>query len=497
MDLRGATALLTLVAVALAGCLGGPSDPGDAAGAAGTGMGDLSLIDLLPHMDRSDDHDHANASQHVHAGWNLETVGWTPHTDDVGEMGAYNHVDVHGDHAFVSAYAVPPTMDPGLVVVDLDDMSTLSRWTSDFLTPIDVHVSADGRLAAVAGHRLLGAGLPSEANVCTGVPTPLRPVTACTPFAPAGIQVLDVSEPAAPTEVARWSSAPSGAHTVKLADVAGETYAFVASYGFSYADRTVSAVEVLRLDASAPDGLVHVARFLPSEPSGGRVFVHDMWVEPHPATGDTLLYVSYWDGGVVIADVDDPSDPQEIAQWDGFDRADYGNIHFARPMPALIDGVHLTVLTPEFSSSPHSGETYFLDTTDPADPKLLGTWTVPGDPEIPGGYLYSPHNHDFTEDGLMVMGHSHAGVWVFDLRPMVVDGAAEPQVLGYRVPVPPEDVRDEIGRAGSVWHGTFTDDGRIAVSDSRTGLYLMEIEAMEPGDPAYAEALAEWEAGEA
>lgn len=485
-----ASTLLVLLAVALAGCLSSPAAP---TASTGDDLSDLPLERLLPHTDRSDDHDHANASQHEDAGWNLRVAGWTPHTDDLAELGAYNHVDVHGGYAFVSAYAVPPTMEPGLIVVDLSNMSTVARWTSDFVTPIDVHVSADGDYAAVAGHRLLGVDSPIPPT-CTGAPTPLRPVTACTPFVPAGVQVLDVSDPAAPTEVARWSSAPSGIHTVKLAEVDGALHVFAASYGFSYVDRLVSSVEVLRMDASAPDGLSHVTRFFPSEPSGGRVFVHDMWVEPHPATGDTLMYVAYWDGGVVIADVDDPSDPVEIAQWDGFDRASYGNVHFARPMPTLLDGRHLTVLTPEFSSSPHSGETYFLDTTDPADPQLLGTWTVPGDPEIPGGYLYSPHNHDFTADGRMVMGHSHAGVWLFDLTPLV-DGAAEPTVLGYRVPVPPAEARGAIDRAPSVWHGAFTDDGRIAVSDSQTGLYLMEIASMEPGEPPYVEALAAAEAG--
>lgn len=484
--------LLLLSAPVLAGCLGGGLGTGGDVGGE-RDLSDLPLHALLPHMDRSESHDHANASQHADAGWNLDVTAWTPHTDDLADLGRYNHVAVHGGHAFVSAYQVPPTMEPGLIVVDLADLSTVATWTSDFLTPIDVHLTADGRHAAVAGHRLQGVALPDAASACTGADTPLRPVTACTPFAPSGVQVLDVSDPTAPQEVARWTSAPSGSHTVKLATIGGETYLFAASYGFSYVDRLASTVEVLRLDASAPDGLEHVTRFFPSEPSGGRVFVHDMWVEKHPVTGDTLLYVAYWDGGVVIADVDDPAEPEEIAQWDGFDRAEYGNIHFARPMPTLLNGVHITVLTPEFQSAGHSGETYFLDTTDPASPSLLATWTVPGDPEIPGGYLYSPHNHDFTEDGLMTMGHSHAGVWLFDLVPLT-EGADQPRVLGYRVTAPPADARDHVNRAGSVWHGAFTPDGRIAASDSATGLYLLEIGSREPGEPPYAEALAALEA---
>jgi len=480
-------ALAVLAAPALAGCVA--PDPGPVGGLDPTG---LPANEALPYLDIAEGHDHADLASHD-AGWNLDVVAWSLYGHDPQAPGRYNQVHLAGDLALVSAYAIPPSNKPGLIVVNLSDPLAplvVGTWVSEFTTTIDVHATKDGRYVALAGHRHATVNPPpGVAPGCTSVPLPGRAPVLCPPFVPAGVTLLDLAEPAKPKKVAEWVSAPSGAHTVKLHEIGNKVYAFIASYGLSYVDRMASAVEIVQFDSGFPGGFRPVTRLFPSESSGGRVFVHDIFVQRHPATDQTILYVAYWDGGVLVADVSDPSKPRELAAWKDFDVAEYGNIHFVQPMPGLVDGRHYTVAAPEYASAQHAGESYVLDTTDPAKPKLLAKWHLPGNPLNPEGYLHSPHNFDLTADGKLVMGHYHAGVWVLDLNPVFraaggnataeAEGAnatAEPRVLAYRFPVPPNGTNVTVSDyAPHVWNAQWRHDGLVVASDVITGLYVMRL----------------------
>lgn len=477
-------AVACLASPVLAGCVSAP----DLAASGVPG----SPSSILPYLDASDDHDHATPAIHD-AGWNLDVKGWNPFTEDPSALGATNQAHVQDGYAYVSAYALPPEMKPGLAVVDLADPANpevVGAFTSTEIgATIDVHVSEDGNFAALAGHRQqFPVPLPPfPVDPCTGVPLPGRPTTACVPFVPSGVQLLDVSDKSDPKLLVTYRSLPSGAHTVKLATIDGTLYAFLASYGVSWLDRVVSGVEILKFNPSGPAGpaLERVALFLADEDAGGDVFVHDMSVQKHPITGDWLLYVAYWDGGVVLADVNDPAAPREIASWKEFDAAAYGNIHFVKPMTALLQGRHITVAAPEFGSAEHAGESYVLDTTDPTAPVLLGKWRLPGDPVNPGGYMHSPHNFDLGADGLLVMAHYHAGVWVLDLKPLLA-GADAPPEIAYRWTIPPVADAVPSSQATRVWSAMWLDADTIVASDVETGLYTLDLVSDSPGTPPYA-----------
>lgn len=483
-----------LLASAFAGCIttgGEGAVPIDLTSAPG-------IEKLLPFLDLAEDHNHSDPLQHQ-ASWNVEMLAWEPFTKDHTKLGRYNHFAVHGDFAFVSVYGAPPDLKPGMLVADIRDPTHpkhIGSYATDWTTPIDVALTEDGKYAALAGHRYSGATVPSRpdgVDACTTVPIPGRPLQACNPYVPAGVELIDVSDPTKPALLARYDSAPSGAHTVKVATIGGELYVFIGSYGTSYVNRQASGVEIAKFDAVAKQ-IVPVTRFLASEPSYDGVFVHDMFVAKHPKTGEWLLYVAYWDGGVVIANVDVPASPRQIAAWKDFDATTYGNIHFVRPMKTLVDGKHYTVAAPEYGSAKHSGESYVLDTTDPTKPKLLARWHLPGDPPSPSGYMHSPHNFDLTSDGLMVIAHYHGGVWVLDLRP-VFAGSPNPKEIGYvfTVPSPTEaiGIAQASGGAGAftpnVWNALWLGNGKLAASDITTGLYFMELKTPEPGAPPYAD----------
>lgn len=464
------TICLVLVTSPLAGCL--DTLPGHAEGEEdGEYMPPAIHPDptvVLPHVDRSGNHDHANISHHERdwniPGWNLPTIAWTPHAEDATQVGTYGQVDVYDGVAFVAAQEIPPTMQAGVIVVDLETMETAATWTSDLLSPTALHVGEHGDLVVVAGPQQRDARV-SAADTR------------------AGVHVLDVSDPTEPEEVARWRSRLSGLAAAEVTEIGGETYVFAASPGAASADHAGSAVEILRLDKTVPDGLVHEGRFVPQEPPSRDVFVADLRVQEHPITGEMLLYVAYGDGGLVVADVGEPVAPRQISQWDAFDRSETGDLRSVKPLPVLVDDRHVTVLTPTASDA-KGRKSYAVDTTDPGQARKLGWWQLPADQH---GALFSPHRFDVARDGLMAIGHRHAGVWLVDLAPLV-SGDERGVTIGWRAPFPPLEDRGPLvggNPVPDVLDVAFTEEGRLAVSDAGTGFYLMGIGERDPGVPPY------------
>ncbi|HUR69541.1 MAG TPA: hypothetical protein VM370_09875 [Candidatus Thermoplasmatota archaeon] len=474
-------ALLLVAALLAAGCVS-PAAKLDA-------LQGKSPNEILPTLDVTDAHDHKDPAQHD-ATWNMELLGWDPVAPDTTKLGRYNHVNVQGTRAYVTAYHLANGTPPGLAVFNLStpDPQLVGTLETPELSVIDVHGTPDGKYVVLAGHRdaRVADNVPSQVSgFCTGTPG----VNLCAPYVPYGVILVDVSDEAHPTVAARWISPPSGAHTAKIVQFEdGSYYVFIASYGFSYANRVASHVEILKVeDSPAGIQLRPVSEFAPSRPSGNdgatSTFVHDMYVAEHPIAG-MLMWIAYWDGGVVLVDVNDPAAPRELADWRDFDSALYGNIHFTRPV-GMIGDRHITLATPEFGSAPHAGEAYVLDTTDPAAPALLAKWTLPGDPVNDGGYRFSPHNFD-PQGTKVVYAHYHGGVWVLDLAT-----PEAPQVKGYVFPTVPagEPAFNATEDAPNVWAAVWAADGTIYASDIGTGLYHYRLVSDAPGVPPYEAAL--------
>ena len=467
---RTVLALVVLSSLVVAGCV--------APAAQDVERQSAPLATALPHLELGDAHDHKDHASHRVA-WNAERLGWHPVAPDVAQLGRYNHVSRHGDLAFVTAYFLSKGGAPGLAVYDVsgDEPALLGTLETPDITPIDVWPSPDGTKVFLAGHRDNRAALPTlPGEQCAGTPL----LTVCKPFVPSGVVMVDVTDPSAPKRLSTYTSAPSGAHTVKVHEVDGALHVFIASYGFSYLDRVLSGVEILKVEG---DEMKPVSRFFAERASGvsseGTAFVHDIWIEEF-TDGRPLMYVAYWDGGVVIADVSDPAKPVEVADWSDFDAKLYGNIHFVRPV-GVIDGRHVTMAAPEFGSAEHAGEMYILDTTDVAAPKLLSKWTLPGDPVNDGGYRFSPHNFD-PRGSLVAYAHYHGGVWVLDLAV-----PETPVVKSYFFPAVPEGTPEfeSVEDAPIVWAAIWTERGTLLASDMGTGLHHWRMVSDDAGTPPY------------
>jgi hypothetical protein len=144
------------------------------------------------------------------------------------------------------------------------------------------------------------------------------------------------------------------------------------------------------------------------------LFPHDVSVQVHPFTHQTLAYVAYWDVGMVILDVGDPANPKHVSTFHDFGPAAYGKVHMVRAFPELIDGKHVSMIEPEVGGEKDTGYLTFVDTTDPAHPKYVSSWILPGN-LTSQGLRFSPHYFDVA-DGRVCMASYHAGVWVIDVH---------------------------------------------------------------------------------
>ncbi|WP_435348475.1 LVIVD repeat-containing protein [Haloarchaeobius sp. HRN-SO-5] len=244
-----------------------------------------------------------------------------------------------------------------------------------------------------------------------------------------GITLVDVSDPTDPTEVG-FVDVGHHIHNNFLAD--GYAYLTVNESGDSaFSEARTTIVDVRDPSDPAVVGEYRLADDFPAFASGGVNPCHDVYVQ------DDLLYQAFWDAGVVVADVSDPTDPQLVTQFGdapgadvpGFDVEDYltlpGNAHYVQPSP---DGdlvyVGAETFPGSFVENP-DGDDYggirVFDVSDHADPQQVARI----DPPNVDAFRTS-HNFDVTANRLHASWYD-GGVTVHD----VSDPSTPETVAGY------------------------------------------------------------------
>lgn len=425
-------ALAMVAALLLAGCttLSGPNPPASEGEAEG-----LALLEAaLPNG-----HDHTDPFEHPGAAWRMRDVWWSNLPTDGAALSPASEFVIHGQLAFVSLFHP----SAGIVVMDLAEPTRpkqVGRFDSGTAYVNDVEVSPDGRWAFLPtspietreNDPLEGGGLVAVGDY--------------------GIQVVDVSDPAAPRLAAVWAAPDPdrlGYHRVDLEVIDGSLYAFGASLGYP-------RVDVLRFDPEPVPRLTLVSTYLSDDArdptkdraSGPHAFgVHDVTVDPDPLEGFPLMAVAHWRSGAHFVDVSDPANPRFLGRWDDFNIPG-GNVHNVEF--TAIEGRRVAVAVPEY---PHGSDTqgtvWVIDTTDFASPALLGNWSLPGlhpagdDPPAQGNHVYST-DRVLLRNGTVFDAHFHAGAIVLDISTLAK--AARPELLGFVIPqgqarVPYADVR--------------------------------------------------------
>ncbi|MEK6986169.1 MAG: hypothetical protein AABX89_07290 [Candidatus Thermoplasmatota archaeon] len=457
---------------------------------------DLTTVALpLLELDHGDDAGHRSAA--LHAGrFNLELVGYSNGLNRDGPnalppLGQYTEIAVGTNgYVYLSGFS-PDGSFGGLSIIDVQNASApkaVGRY--DGLPAVDVEVDPDGRFAYLATQRTA----EHSVRVLQDTQDPFAAL-------PRGIVVLDVEDKTAPTFVNFLPLPVNGPHTLThVRHPNGNDYLLVCTYdlltdpvtgalaGVVPVTQRLIVYLIAELPAPAPAlQLLPVAQFqlLQSSSSGGPlVFPHDARVSTDLSDPSrVLLTLAYWDEGVRILDFTNPPEPtipptnqaqspmlKEIGSFKNFAPSRYNNIHLAMPFEERIAGRSITVAQPEIPGAPEeTGQVSILDSTNPASPTLLGSWTLNSiNPELAiTGFDFSPHNFDLW-DGKIALGHFHAGVWVLDVSDEA--NLREPKPVAFYMPAIPR-ANSPVAQP-NVW-GVVEQGGLLYVVDEATGLHIL------------------------
>lgn len=409
------------------------------------------------------EHDHSDPAAHA-LSYGLSKVGHhSAFAESVwpAKAGSINELAVKPPYVYVSRSAP----QGGFAILNVSDPAN-PVLEGEFLSEggSDIEVSEDGNWVFLASQRT--------------VPDPAQLAGAPLQHAPRGVYIVDVSDKANPRMERFFPLPVNGPHTnfyYKMGDrqlLVLCTYDLVANPTSSDLVMSNPATQRVLITEIVQGPLGWDLKVLSTyqvTSGAGLILPHDATVQKHPITGQELMYVAYWDAGLRIVDITDPSKPKEIGSFLDFAPSAYKNLHDAKAFPMLVEGRHITAVAPELVTAPEAGQITFLDTTDPTKPVKLGHWSLPGDMQTTTPFLFSPHNFDIAEDGTLAYAHYHAGVWLLDVGTLA--NLQSPPVLGFYLPH--EKREGYTGSVPNVW-GVFQRDGKIWASDIGTGLYVLE-----------------------
>lgn len=357
------------------------------------------------------EHDHLDPALHDTA-HGLALVGshtLASPTDAAAPRGDWmtSEIIVRGDHAFVTYLGAPWL----LAIVDVRDAANpvlVAQWSTANAWGMDLAVDDAGDFVYVAVY-------PSAVGDVFTPGYTLSHLGAPDGLAVPGIAVVDVRDKAHPALSSFLPMHPLGPHTVGYHKYPDGREIVLGNH----ADIQVgNAVEIAEVVATPTGGkALRPLSFWWLDSPVSTDQPHDVDVQEHPLTGQTLLYVAYTYAGIAIVDISDPSAPMIVSRTtEGPEGADAAEalMHDIHPYPTLVDGKHYTLAAPEIITGGTSGTLRVFDTTDPSAPTLVGTWIMPGAFVTDEPFGFSTHNFVYAPDGQVALAHGHAGVWLID-----------------------------------------------------------------------------------
>ncbi len=265
---------------------------------------------------------------------------------------------MHGNYAYtgtwgfrdqrgnvVKVWALDASGAPSLAgSVTIDDLGTVS----------DVQVSEDGQLLVVSGER--GGDLGENG----------------------GIYTYSLSNPANPAPLGIGPVPIGGVHTVTVASVNGQLYAFAAKNpGFSGNEaQNQPALLIFSLANPASPTLVH------SEPIEPHYGIHDTFVR------DGLAFVFAWDEGVIIYDVGNgilggsPASPVEVSRIitgsSGMTPSAHNGWWFHNPVSGERRYLFVGQEGPGVVGSRSSGDIHVVDVSNLTEPREVALFHLDG-----------------------------------------------------------------------------------------------------------------------
>jgi hypothetical protein len=285
--------------------------------------------------------------------------------------------------------------------------------------------------------------------------------------ADSGLAIWDVTDPTHPSELSFLSTgrAARGVHEFTVGRRGDRWFAYLAVPNSEVSDgrgdlRVVEVtdphqpVEIANWGARRDAGLPVGSGAMCAPVCRGSIpqsFLHSVTLSADTRTA----YLSFWDLGMLILDVSEPSTPRLIGRFEE-PRAAEGNMHSI----GLAHGGALALVADE-TFGPPWGRLRLVDISDPANATQVGTFeTQHSAAGTPGGeYAYTIHNPlpDDRDPNRAYLAWYADGVRLLD-----VSNATQPVEIGNWVPP----------HAPMVWNVSFLDD-LLLVGDINNGLFVL------------------------
>jgi len=413
-----------------------------------------------------DKHDHRDWSQHqnlstpnfIELGHDPLTVAANGNQSAGGYFCGGSATTASGRRlSIISSYAHDSTDNVAFAIVDSTDAAH-PKHVGDYLLQgtlvYDVDITPDGLHAVIAADVPLqyASGGASQASASTPAPPPaiLQPgfrdcmgtVHALPPVSvPTGpsTMLISLADPTSPTLEDTFPSPVIGPHSVSTADLNGTTYVAASITNLAH---HASYYQFFQLEA-LPSGTSKLVQLsvvdagqygVPTAVSNGHV---DAEIEWHPILKKPVVYLSDWDGGLIVLDFSIPAAPTLLGTW-ADSGPDGGAMHSTRAIAGVHDGHHYLLAGQEFTGHPSNrptGWVYILDDTDPTNVKEVGRWTLPVDTQQDWGGVELFSTHYFREqNGTVFVAMYHGGVWAFTLDYTNATAMKSPPTVGVFIP---------------------------------------------------------------
>jgi hypothetical protein len=386
--------------------------------------------------------------------------------------------------SFAEPLDVVGTADPGTpglntMVVGLDGFGYLGSWGTAAECPgVGVRVfdvrdpTAPTQLGTVAAY----PGTSAEHLAAVRYATPafvgnllFAGIQRCSGAsgAPSGLAIWDITDPTSPSEIGFFSVGRGvrGVHEFSLSQRGDRWYAYLA---VPNAEVTTGTGDLRIVDVTDPRQPQQVVDWGARKDAGLSVgtggqcapacrgsvpqaFLHSVSLSADQRTA----YLSYWDQGVVLLDVSEPSSPRWVGRFVEPSAAE-GNTH---SVATAHDGRLALVADETFG--PPWGRLRLVDIQDPTNPLQVGTFDTAHSAAGTRGeqYAYTIHN-PLTDD--RNQNRAYLAWYADGVRLLDLSDASQPVELTSWVPP----------RGGMIWNVSFMGEWLLA-GDIDNGLYVL------------------------